>query len=87
MTSEHYKNELIEEKRKEAGLTQTQLAEKVKVHQITIARVEAGKVCSFELLCKIAEMLGQRWQDLMRVDSAPTEKINTKNITFAVDPI
>ena len=87
MTGEHYKNEMIEEKRKEAGLTQAQLAEKVNVHPLTIIRVEAGKVCSFELLYKIAEKLGQRWQDLMRIDSAPTEKINTKNVTFAVDLI
>ena len=51
----------IQELRKEAGLTQTQLAEKCGMAQPNIARLEAGTYAtSIDVLSRIAEVLGKR---------------------------
>jgi len=51
----------IQELRKEAGLTQTQLAEKCGMAQPNIARIEAGTYAtSIDVLSRIAEALGKR---------------------------
>jgi len=51
----------IQELRKEAGLTQTQLAEKCGMAQPNIARIEAGAYAtSIDVLSRIAEALGKR---------------------------
>ena len=51
----------IIELRKEAGLTQTQLAEKCGMAQPNIARIEAGTYAtSIDVLSRIAEALGKR---------------------------
>ncbi len=52
-------SEMVEEMRAMAGLTQTQLAEKVGTKQSSIARVESGAALpSLSFLKKIAEALG-----------------------------
>ena len=51
----------IQELRKEAGMTQTQLAEKCGMAQPNIARIEAGTYAtSIDVLSRIAEALGKR---------------------------
>lgn len=51
----------IQELRKEAGMTQTQLAEKCGMAQPNIARIEAGTYAtSLDVLSRIAEALGKR---------------------------
>ena len=51
----------IQELRKDAGLTQTQLAEKCGMMQPNIARIEAGTYAtSIDVLSRIAEALGKR---------------------------
>ena len=51
----------IQELRKDAGLTQAQLAEKCGMAQPNIARIEAGTYAtSLDVLSRIAEALGKR---------------------------
>lgn len=51
----------IQELRKEAGMTQTQLAEKCGMAQPNIARIEAGTYAtSLDVLSRIADALGKR---------------------------
>ena len=51
----------IQELRKEAGMTQTQLAEKCGIAQPNIARIEAGTYAtSIDVLSRIAEALGKK---------------------------
>ena len=76
MTRDHYKHELIQKLREEAGLTQEQLAERVNAHWVTISRVENGRSCSFPLLCELAEAFGVRWQTLLRIEEATDENIS-----------
>ena len=51
----------IQDLRKEAGMTQTQLAEKCGMAQPNIARIEAGTYAtSIDVLSRIAEALGKK---------------------------
>ena len=51
----------IQELRKEAGVTQTQLAEKCGMAQPNIARIEAGTYAtSIDVLSRIADALGKK---------------------------
>ena len=47
----------IEQLRKEAALSQTELAEKLHVHQTAVSQWEKGRTApSFELICQMAEL-------------------------------
>jgi transcriptional regulator with XRE-family HTH domain len=76
MTKDHYKNELIKELRESAGLTQEQLAERLKTHWGTISRIENGKSCSFSLLCQLADLFQVKWQTLLRIEDTAEENIS-----------
>jgi len=60
ITRQHI-GQMVQRLRKEAGLTQTQLAEKCGMAQPNIARIEAGTYAtSIDVLSRIAEALGKR---------------------------
>nr|DAV18228.1 MAG TPA: Helix-turn-helix XRE-family like protein [Caudoviricetes sp.] len=51
--------EIIEEKLKEKGMSQYELAKKMEVHTSVISELKLGRIKkpSFELVCKIADAL------------------------------
>lgn len=56
----------IKEARKAAGLTQSELAEKLGVNRATVSKYESGDIdISIRQLARIAEILGVPVQDLM----------------------
>jgi DNA-binding XRE family transcriptional regulator len=66
--------EKLKQARAAAGLTQAQLAEKVGIHRISEARLEAGDVNpSWDLVQKLADALGIGCEDL-RDDPPPKRK-------------
>ena len=63
--------ENIVRRRKEAGLTQAQVAERLSVEKESISRMESGKIAlSLERLQQFAEIYGCTVPDLVRDDSA-----------------
>lgn len=85
MTRDHYKHEKIKELRESAGMTQEELADRLNVHKVTISRVENGNVCSFDLLCKIADLFGEHWQAILRIEDSGSKNISIKeNISCCV---
>ena len=60
-------SQLLQSKRKQLGMTQTQLAEKIDSSQSRIAKVEkAEKSVSFDLIIKSLIALGVRENDIAR---------------------
>lgn len=59
MDGTKYNYEKVARLRREAGLTQEQLAEALGVTNVTISRVETGVAASFELLARIALKFGR----------------------------
>lgn len=86
MTGEHYQNEKIKALRKAAGLQQDQLALLVDAHPVTIAKIEGGGVCSFDLIERIASALQVDWRELMRLDPA-TQQNKSKKLALGVDSV
>lgn len=60
-----------------AGLTQTELAKRVKVAQAEISLIERGKRSKLSTLDRVSEALGQRLSDLIRFaeDVGDTETV------------
>lgn len=82
MKQDHYRYELIPRLRGAAGMTRSELAARANITKMTLYRIESGKGCSFEVLCKIAEVFGVSWQSLLRTEGEVSENISlTLNIS------
>jgi len=76
----------IARQRKAVGLTQSQLAEKVRVQPITISRIETGaRASSLDLIAHIAEILELELHELFRPLSQdkPKERAIERLLWFA----
>ena len=57
---------IIKDRREKAGISQTELAERAKLHRTYISNIERGtQNVSIEILCRIAEALGTSISDLI----------------------
>ncbi|HEX8773742.1 MAG TPA: helix-turn-helix transcriptional regulator [Pyrinomonadaceae bacterium] len=65
MDAKYYDHARVAKLRKDAGLTQQQLAEELGVTSVTISRVETGVAVSPLLLARIAQRLGHNLTDLL----------------------
>ena len=50
-------------------MTQAELAQRLKIHAVSVSRIETGCGCSFDTLCRIADVLGVRWWTLLRIEA------------------
>lgn len=58
----------IRDMRKDRGWSQQELADKVKVNRVTIARIEGGKrMPDWEFVCAVADAFGVSTDDLRNV--------------------
>ena len=65
-------SELIRSRRKQLKITQPHLAELADVNVNTIARIERGQANpTFDVLTKIADVLGMEFQLIIRKDKGP----------------
>lgn len=65
-------SELIRFRRKQLKITQPHLAELADVNVNTIARIERGQANpTFDVLTKIADVLGMEFQLIIRKDNGP----------------
>lgn len=58
-------SEKLKEMRKNKGLTQKELADKIGVSESYICQIESGKMVSIKKLDKLAEALGCQAKDLL----------------------
>lgn len=58
MNAEHYDYKRLQELREQSGLSQEEVAAKLKKSRPTIQRAETGKVASYGLLCLLAQEYG-----------------------------
>ena len=79
--------ENIAKRRKELGLTQAQMAEKISMEKESLSRMEAGKITpSLYRLEKIAGALECPISDLLR-DTSPDALAQAKTITELLRPL
>lgn len=69
------------ELREEKGKTQEQVAEDLKITQITVSRVESGKSVSIELLVRLAAYYHVPYTSLLKQPSLKAQKILAGAIT------
>jgi transcriptional regulator with XRE-family HTH domain len=69
MDGRQYDHHRLKRLRERAGLTQTELAQRVNVTLMTIYRVESGRNCSLQLLHRLAAELGVAWKSLLRSEA------------------